>query len=497
MSNLSELLPAGGSAKEFEAVASGTLPNGKAVILKANGQVEAVAETTTTISENIPVSSELVFESAQVSFVCQAHVSDNKFIIAYRDKGNSNYGTAIVATISGTQINFGTPVVFNAGTTGEIGLDCDATTGKCVIAYQDESSNGYGRCVVGTISGFSVSFGTEVTFLSGYANFCSVAFNPNTSNQCVIAYRYQAGSPYNGRSRLGTVSGTSISFTNETAFSSGGTEGIAIAMAPNISNKFVITYKSGTGLSVVGTISGTSISYGSPVTVYSGYDAAAISFDPTVTNRFVIAFQDSSGSRYGRARIGQISGTTIGYGAVATYNTGNTQYNAVAFDPLTSGSFVIGYRDSDNNYYGTIRVCTTSGTTITLGSDTVINSGNSLYFGVTFSSKLSTQGQFLASYVDYTNNQYGTSRTGQISTPVVTTNLTSTNLLGTSTAAFTNGQTATIVPKGGVSTNQSSLTIGSTYYVQVNGTVSTVSTSPAVILGKAVSSTSLILKGNS
>lgn len=495
MSKLSELIPAGGSAKELSAVASGTLPNGRAVILKDNGQVEAVAETTTTISENIPLSSETVFESAQVTFVCQALVSDNKFIIAYTDKGNSSRGTAVIATISGTQINFGTPVVFNAGTTGEIGLDCDATTGKCVIAYQDESQNGYGKCVVGTISGFSVSFGTEVTFLSGYANFCSVAFNPNTSNQCVIAYRYQAGSPYNGRSRLGTVSGTSISFTNETAFSSGGTEGIAIAMAPNISNKFVITYKSTTGLSVVGTISGTSISYGSPVTVSSGYDMPAISFDPTVTNRFVIAYQDNSGSRYGRARIGQISGTTIGYGAVATFNTGNTQYNAVAFDPLTSGSFVIAYRDSDNNYYGTIRVCTTSGTTITLGSDTVINSANSLYFGVTFSSKLSTQGQFLASYVDYPNNQYGTSRTGQISTPVVTTNLTATNFVGFASEAISSGATGVINPIGGVSSNQTSLTIGSTYYVQADGTVSTVSTSPAVNAGKAISATSLLLKG--
>ena len=46
MSNLSELLPAGGAAKEFEPVASGTLPNGQAVILKANGQVEILGETT-------------------------------------------------------------------------------------------------------------------------------------------------------------------------------------------------------------------------------------------------------------------------------------------------------------------------------------------------------------------------------------------------------------------------------------------------------------------
>ena len=493
MSNLSELLPAGGAAKEFEAVASGTLPNGRTVNLKANGQVELVAETTTTVSQNIPLSSELVFESASINWSRQAFVSSDKFIIAYQDQGNSNYGTAVVAVISGSSINFGTPTVFNTGTTGEIGIGVDSTTEKCVIAYQDESQNGYGKCVVGTISGSGLSFGTEVTFLSGYANFCSVGFNPNTSNQCVIAYRYQAGSPYNGRSRLGTVSGTSISFTNETAFSSGGTEAPAIAFDPNTSNKFVIAYKSGTGQSVVGTISGTAISYGSATTISSGFDSPAISFDPTTAGRFVVAYQDSSGSRYGRARIGSMSGTSISYGGVSTFNTGNTPYASVAFDPLTSGSFVIGYRDNDNSYYGTIRVCTTSGTNIILGSDIVINSGNSQYFGVNFSS--SSQGKFLVSYRDAGNSGYGTARTGQISTNVVTSNLTSTNFVGITAEAITSGSTGVVVPKGGVATNLSSLSIGSEYYVQSDGSVSTVSTSPAVNIGKAISATSLILKG--
>jgi hypothetical protein len=37
-----------------------------------------------------------------------------KVVIAYRDGGNSNYGTAIVGTVSGTSISFGTPVVFES-----------------------------------------------------------------------------------------------------------------------------------------------------------------------------------------------------------------------------------------------------------------------------------------------------------------------------------------------------------------------------------------------
>ena len=77
MSNLSELLPAGGSAKEFEAIASGTLPNGRAVILKANGQVEVVAG-----SAQIE-GSEVVYESAGVSYQSLSFDPNNvnKFVI--------------------------------------------------------------------------------------------------------------------------------------------------------------------------------------------------------------------------------------------------------------------------------------------------------------------------------------------------------------------------------------------------------------------------------
>ena len=38
--------------------------------------------------------------------------ANNKVVIVYQDNGNSAYGTAIVGTVSGTSISFGSPVVF-------------------------------------------------------------------------------------------------------------------------------------------------------------------------------------------------------------------------------------------------------------------------------------------------------------------------------------------------------------------------------------------------
>ena len=74
-------------------------------------------------------------------------------------------------------------------------------------------------------------------------------------------------------------------------------------------------------------------------------------------------------------------------------------------------------------------------------------------------------------------------------------NLTATNFLGTATAAYTNGQTASIMLQGGISDNQSSLTVGSTYFVQPLGTLATSAGTPSVIAGRAVSATSLLLNG--
>jgi len=50
-----------------------------------------------------------------------------------------------------------------------------------------------------------------------------------------------------------------------------------------------------------------------------------------------------------------------------------------------------------------------------------------------------------------------------------------------------------VIVQGGVSTNVSGLTIGSDYYVQANGTLST--TTSTVPAGRALSATSILLEG--
>ena len=52
-----------------------------------------------------------------VHYVTATYDSTNgKVVIAIWDYGNSGYGTAVVGTVSGTSISFGTPVVFESAT---------------------------------------------------------------------------------------------------------------------------------------------------------------------------------------------------------------------------------------------------------------------------------------------------------------------------------------------------------------------------------------------
>ena len=93
--------------------------------------------------------------------------SNNKVVIAYRDNGNSDYGTAVVGTVSGTSISFGTPVVFESANSQQTSVTFDSSNNKVVIGYKDEGNSSHGTAIVGTVSGTSISFGSAVVFNAG------------------------------------------------------------------------------------------------------------------------------------------------------------------------------------------------------------------------------------------------------------------------------------------------------------------------------------------
>ena len=82
---------------------------------------------------------------SRVNSVCYDS-TNAKIVIAFHNQSSASY--AIVGTVSGTSISFGSSVVFNAAETGDrIGMVYVPTTQKIVITYRDVGNSGYGTLV--------------------------------------------------------------------------------------------------------------------------------------------------------------------------------------------------------------------------------------------------------------------------------------------------------------------------------------------------------------
>ncbi len=58
--------------------------------------------------------------------------------------------------------SFGTAATFDGGTIYQRAVAFDSNSNKVVIAYRDNSNSDYGTAIVGTVSGTAISFGSEV-----------------------------------------------------------------------------------------------------------------------------------------------------------------------------------------------------------------------------------------------------------------------------------------------------------------------------------------------
>ena len=429
----------------------------EAIADTATGKVNpkgGVASSVANIAPTMPFGSEYVFNAGTSIYTSMAFDPNNakKFVAVYRDTSNSNYGTAIVGTVSGNSISYGPEVVFYSGTTAWTSIAFDPnTSGKFVVSYMDGTSGG--SACVGTVSGTNITFGTAVVFETSEANYSTIAFDPSAAGKFIITYLIGIST---GNAIVGTVSGTSITFGTTAVFEAAKAEFPSVSFDPNDSGKFVIAYNDGGnsdyGTAIAGTISGTTPSFGSAAV----FDSVAcgrtnVSFDPNTAGKFVVAYR--GGSEHGNAVVGTVSGTSLSFGSNVVFNNTVTSEMAISFDSGTGGKFVIAYQDDVNSEYGTAILGVLSGTSVSFSLKTVFNTGDTLYPSIAFDPN--TAGEFVVTYRDAGNSNYGTSVVGNIS---------------------------------------SALTIGSDYYLQTDGTVSTATASPAINIGRAISPTSLILR---
>lgn len=257
--------------------------------------------------------------------------NSGKVVIAFYDGGNSNYGTAVVGTVSGTSISFGTPVVFNSGNaTVNISMAFDSNSNKVVIAYKDQPQSNHGKAIVGTVSGTAISFGTEATYNAATTNETAATFD-SVNNKVIIVYQDSGGNSGNAAAVVGTVSGTSISFGTPVVYTTNNSPNNAVTFDP-VSGKVVAFYEhtSNATYGVVGTVSGTSISFGTAVQFGSDTTIASpiATFDASA-GRVVLAYR---GGNKGKAVAAAVSGTSLTFDTPISIFDNDATYTSVAYN---------------------------------------------------------------------------------------------------------------------------------------------------------------------
>ena len=462
-------------------VASGTLSNGQTVIIQSDGTVTGI----TTVAPGAGTSTIIEYALGYIGAVYDS--ANEKVVIAYR--GSSNHGKCAVGTVDATNntISFGTPVTFESAEILYLNASYDVNAGKVVIAYMDRDNNDIGTAIVGTVSGNSISFGSPSTFDSG-VDAADIKMVYDTSSQKnVIVYTDFANQK--GKAVVATVSGTSVSFGTPAVFNNGKTNMVDITCDQN-AGKVVVVYRdfgdSNKGKAIVGNVSGTNISFGSEEIINNnnGY-YYAVGYDSD-SQKVIVAFSDIGNNNRGTAMVGTVSGTSISFGSEVVYDSSATDFNNVVYD-ASAQKILIYYRGS--SYYPKCVIGTVSGTSISFGNIITVHPAYSSGFyagGAVYDSSAEKPVFFYVDHPDLFARVFKT-------TPGTT--LTSKNYIGIAAEAIADGATGKVTIFGGTNSGQTGLTTSQTYYVQNDGSLGTSAGNPSVVAGTSISSTKIIVKG--
>ena len=369
------------------------------------------------------------------------YIGDSKHVIVY--KNNSSYATAIVATVSGDSITYGTPVSFYSSSNGNRGsIYYDSSKSAVVWVSSTHNSLLYLSLCAMTISGTTITAGSVVQEIAKTnTDYYSSAYDENSSIG-LIAWRNTSDDGY-----LATVSVSGTTPSLNTPLNYNGTTNVTqradSLTYDSVSKKCFLVFgnvSDSTPYGIVATVSGTSVTVGSPIEISTTTSSGNNAAQATDQGGILVTFRDSSSPYYLKSAIATISGTSFTVTNSATLNSA-----ALGGEPQS-----LAYQPSDY-------------TVLAIYED---NSSHDL--------------QGICVIPDGT---------------VTTYPLTTENFIGLADNASSANSTSK-VRINGVDANNSGLTAGQLYYVKNDGTLSETAESGKVVeAGKAISATKLLVKG--
>jgi len=380
----------------------------------------------------------------------------------------TTWGGSVASSGAGTTCTVGSGVGYTSKRSGANLVATDPHHAGCyTVAFQDNFQN-----YRGTLAQFFLTSGTTtvvnqsslVVQTAPTPSWGSLSYNPHTAGQGMAAYG--TGAPSNCRIWTVNSSGAGIG---------GG-------------STFTVPLTGGNG-------------------VYSTWDP-----NPANANKLVLWGHDQPNKQ-----IGLIVGTVASNGAVtfaAEQKWTNIDYTltGIIWHPSNNGNFTaVGWKYDDTSSFKAIWTGSLSGNIMTMNSDreyynTTVGGGGGgdtpvpqLEYDPTDTSN------YLFCALDGSTTQgsgIGNSTGGRPymmygpigSNLAVHSNLLAESFLGFSDGLYTDGQSATINVSG-VEYNHTSLTVGTDYYIQLDGSLGATAAVPSVLGGKAMSATGLLIKG--
>jgi hypothetical protein len=363
-------------------------------------------------------------------------ISANKFMMFYAVAANTVY--AIVGSISGTTITFGTPVALYAATTFFMAA---ATNGADqILVHTKNSTSPYADKIMAlTVSGTTITAGGSTTWysLAAYQTFSfdSLAYDPSSD-------RY-------------------------------------ISLNANTSNAFLATVFSVSGTTVT---VGTTTSFGSEVSAGASYPVVYIRYNSNI-GRMVFALL--------------VSGITY---YVSTLTISGLNFTRASTSALSNTIVAVNYFTITQNSLGDLILGMTNGSYVQT-FNSVIFSPTTYQPYISFLSGGSAVYPGYWTSFDSNNmpNEIGSGFYGQVprstlSAVMFKSALTSaSNAIGFANATVTNGQSLSVAVNGGICSSLNGLLVGTKYYVDGNGALSPSSSTAIKFMGYALSSTKMFV----
>ena len=321
-------------------------------------------------------SPEFTFNSSGTYDVNVVYAGNGKIVVSYLNTGE-NRSESKVGTYQAHlgQYSFGSPESITGSTTYASYMQSvyDPINDKVVISYNDGGDNNYGKLRVGTISGTSISYGSPSTFNNNFTVNSGIVHDP-TTQKIVIAYK----SGQTGKCRTATVSGTNISLGPAYEFrSSSAADWVTAVQDPN-SDRIVFAYHNVNGFTrVVKVNSDDSFTFGPEQTFNSGYTHYEALTYHSPTNKIVLSYQDRGpGASYDHGKVitGSIDPTdnTITFNNPSKFNLDDTSsilYTSIVHETLYDKVAVFSRELLNGSYSGKAIVITDVGGPVQVTED--------------------------------------------------------------------------------------------------------------------------------